>query len=224
MYTPGEPYALIPGTATNEDVPIQKIYFVVPDGGDMTATIGNPVIPYHISLDGAMYSDFMNVVLVTAPADYTENDFKSEGDIMESGAAMVETDIILNIPIVPTGSTLQDPELKGTTKAPITETIVYYKGNEVWTYVFEVTDQTAYDYFTPLTRTTDNMDYGITVQAFATKTVVNAAPLWHFNQFDHGVEDGKGGGPNPAGSRNVIDVDRGDAGYVSIRDALLIPS
>ena len=92
---------------------------------------------------------------------------------------------------------------------------MYYKGNEVWTYVFEVTDKTAMDYFTPLTRTTDNMDYGITVQAFSSKTVVNAAPLWHFNQFDHGVKEGMGGGPNPAGSRNVIDVDRGDAGYVS---------
>ena len=95
MYTPSPPYELTPGVSTNEDVPIQKIYFVVPDGSDMTATIGNPIIPYHISRDGNLYSDFMNVVLVTAPENYTANDFKSVGDITDSGAAMVETDIVL---------------------------------------------------------------------------------------------------------------------------------
>jgi hypothetical protein len=33
---------------------------------------------------------------------------------------------------------------------------------------------------------------------------VSAIPLWHVNQFSNGVMEGMGGGPNPAGMRNVI--------------------
>jgi hypothetical protein len=90
---------------TSAQVPLQKIFFVTTTG-DFDGVVGMPIIEYHTS-DGVLYSDFMNVVFVTAPSGYTAHTFKSVSDIEESGAEMTDTDIVLNIPVVPTGSTLQ---------------------------------------------------------------------------------------------------------------------
>jgi len=193
------------------DVPVQKIYIVSTDGTFMGFT-GTPIIEYH-TVDGNSYSDFMNVVFVQPDADVNVDDIRSVADITAAGMPTVETDIIMNIPVVPNGSFLQHPVKKGTEAAPINPTPVYYRGVEVWTYLFEVTDKSAADCFAS-TRTTDNPNYAIIVTPFASPSSgVLAAPLWHLNQFSNGVVEGENnGGPSPAGMRNVINLDRGDAG------------
>lgn len=187
--------------------------------------VGRPIIEYHTS-DGVTYSDYMVVTFVDAPEGYVADTYKSVGDITESGSSMTDSDIVLNIPVVPTGSTLQHPVAMGTNMAPILPTPVYYKGVDVETYVFEVTDASAAAYFAD-TRTetgseiarqssgTTTTEYGIpVVPNFASPTFVSAIPIWHVNQFSNGVVAGEnGGGPNPAGMRNVINLDRSDAGY-----------
>ena len=209
---------VVPG-GSSADVPIQMIYMVTTDGG-FDGVVGRPIIEYHTA-DGVDYSDFMAVVFVDAPDGYTADTFKSVGDITDSGASMTMTDIVLNIPVVPTGSTLQHPVEKGTAKAPITPTMVFYRGTDVTTYVFEVTDASAAAFFAD-TRSADGTtaegraisDYAIPVVPFATPDLVTAIRLWHFNQFSYGVVEGvNGGGPNPAGMRNVINLDRPDPGY-----------
>jgi hypothetical protein len=68
---------------------------------------------------GVLYSDFMAVTFVDAPDGYVADTYKSVADIMDDGATMTTTDIVLNSPIVPTDSFLQDPTTKGTNAAPI---------------------------------------------------------------------------------------------------------
>lgn len=212
------PGVVEPGS-TSAAVPLQKVY-IVTDSGDFTGMIGMPIIEYHTQ-DGLMYSDFMTVTFVEAPTDYVEGTFKSTGDIMASGATLFETDIVLNLPVVPTGSTLQHPIEMGTSKAPINPIPVYYRGVEVWTYLFEVTDQAAADAFastrspdvSPERQEGETTGFEIPVVSFATSERVSAIPLWHVNQFRNGVMEGNGGGPDPMGMRNVIDMDRPDPGY-----------
>jgi hypothetical protein len=196
---------------TSAQVPLQKIFFVTTTG-DFDGVVGMPIIEYHTS-DGVLYSDFMNVVFVMAPSGYTADTFQSVSDIEISGADMTDTDIVLNIPVVPTNSTLQDPMLGGTNAAPIQPIMVFYRGTTVQTFVFEVTSEDAAMYFantrsgdaTSVSRdTTLITGYEIPIVEFATTDFVSAIPLWHVNQFSNGVMEGMGGGPNPAGMRNVI--------------------
>ena len=214
MYTPSTyPGLIVPG-GSSKDVPIQKIYFVTTTGG-FDGSVGKPIIEYHTS-DGNVYSDFMEVHFVTAPADYVKDTFKSVSDITDSGAEVNASGIILNLPIVPTGSSLQHPELKGTAKAPIDPIPVWYKCAEVWTYLFEVTDQSAADFFEYTRTGPDPNDpaFSVYVKPFATSESVSAIPLIHVNQYSNGVVEGvNGGGPSPAGMRNVINLDRPDEGY-----------
>mmetsp|Transcript_36461 Transcript_36461/g.74407 ORF Transcript_36461/g.74407 Transcript_36461/m.74407 type:complete len:454 (-) Transcript_36461:313-1674(-) len=212
MYTPKTYADVIKPESTFQDVPIQKLYIVTTDGG-LGGAVGDPIIEYHTS-DGTDYSDFMELVFVEAPDEYdASSPYKSKGDV--SGAKMNETGFILNIPVVPTDSTLQDPDKKGTSKAPIDPVPVWYRGQQVHTYVFEVTDQSLAEHFAS-TRTDDPtvQDYKIYVKPYANKNFVTAIPLWHVNQFSNGVTEGEnGGGPSPQGMRNIIDLDREDAGY-----------
>ncbi len=53
----------------------------------------------------AGYNDFWNVVKVTVPSNYVANTVTSESEIFSKGYAMEETTMIVNCPIVPTGST-----------------------------------------------------------------------------------------------------------------------
>jgi len=115
---------------------------MVTTDNDFTGVVGNPIIEYHTS-DGTNYSDFMEVFFVAAPSNYTENEFMSAGDIKNSGAEVSPSGAVLNLPVVPTNATLQHPREGGTTAAPIQPTLVWYKGQEVWTYVFEVTTTEA---------------------------------------------------------------------------------
>ena len=85
----------------------------------------------------------MELFFVTAPEGYVENQFKSVGDITNSGASTLSSGAVVNLPVVPTGATLQHPVDKGTATAPLSPTPVWYKGQEVWTYAFEVTTPEA---------------------------------------------------------------------------------
>ena len=123
------------------DVPVQKVYIVTTDGG-FTGAVGKPIIEYHTS-DDVVYSDFMEIFFVSVPANYTEDTFRSVGDVMSSGAAVTPSGAVINLPVVPTGATLQHPHEGGTNEAPIQPTLVWYKGQEIWTYVFEVTTAEA---------------------------------------------------------------------------------
>ena len=214
MYTPITYPGLITPGGSFAEVPIQKVYFVTSDGG-FGGIIGRPVIEYH-SVDGNLYSDFMEVQFVTAPENYVQDTFKSVEDITESGAEVKASGIIVNFPVVPTGSFLQDPIKKGTVVAPIDPVPVWYKCTEVWTYVFEVTHQSAADYFA-YTRTVDPDDFSFAIPvkpSYANKNMVIAIPLIHVNQFSNGVTPGvNGGGPSPAGMKNVINLDRADDSY-----------
>jgi hypothetical protein len=99
---------------TSSDVPVQKIYMVTTTGG-FDGVVGMPIIEYH-HVDGNMYSDFMAVTFVDAPDDYVADMYKSVGDL--TNATMTESGIVLNIPLVPTGSTLQHPVTMGTNTDP----------------------------------------------------------------------------------------------------------
>jgi len=88
----------------------------------------------------------------------------------------------------------------------------------VCTSVFEVTSQAAKDWAAPTRPSGDDVVSGleITVTPFfaASTGAVTSIPIWHVNQYTSGVEEGvNGGGPSPRGQRNVINLDRGDAGY-----------
>jgi hypothetical protein len=212
MFTPSTYEGVIAPGSTFGDVPMQKIY-IVTTTGDMSGAIGKPIIEYHTA-DGNNYSDFMEINLVTAPEGYTEDMYRSEGDITGDNATVVDTGIVCNIPVVPTNSILQHPALKGTDAAPISPVAVWYKGVDVQTFVFEVTDQLAADYFAPTRTTPTDSGFNITVINFANADVgVFAIPLWHLNQYSRGVTEGNGGGPSPTGMRNIINLDRTDAGY-----------
>jgi len=158
----------------------------------------------------------MEIHFVAAPDGYVEDEFKSVNDIELSGATITRAEILVNMPVVPTGSYLQHPETKGTSRAPIDPVPVWYNCVQVWTYVFEVTDQVAADYFV-FTRTSDAANgFEIPVAAnmgSATNGQINAIPIWHVNQYQRGVIPENGGGPDPNGMRNVINLDRPDPGY-----------
>lgn len=51
------------------------------------------------------YNDFWQVVRVTVPADYVANTATSLEDLVAAGYAMQETEIIVNCPVAPEGST-----------------------------------------------------------------------------------------------------------------------
>ena len=228
MYAPGTYPGLIAPGVSYSVIPMQKLYIVTTNGA-MDGAIGMPIIDHHHYLDGTTeinleYSDFMEIQLVRAPAGYVRDTYKSVGDIQESGARVTGTGIVVNLPVVPTGSWLQDPAKKedpvapkefsdNPSAAPIAPTLVYYKGQEVWTYVFEVTHMLAAEYFSDTRADPNDPDYGVTVTRFATSRRVFAAPLWHLNQYTTGVASDNYGGPSSAGMRNVIDLDRPDLGY-----------
>ena len=55
----------------------------------------------------AGYNDFWHVHKVTVPADYVANTITSVAEIMASGYEITRTNIIVNCPVVPEGSTAQ---------------------------------------------------------------------------------------------------------------------
>jgi hypothetical protein len=215
MYTPDT----YPNTikAPGANIPVGDV-FLLTTTADETGLVANqkPIIRYH-HVDGELYSDFVRVTWATVGAGYVANTHKSFDDLVAASAVLTKTDLFVNLPVVPTGSRLQNPAVK-TDVAPILPTVVWYNGTEVQTFVWEVTSAKLQSLWSS-TRTTTSPDFEITVvpkmvATVAGKPVVLAAPLWHLNQHWRAVDpDINGGGPMPLGQRNVINTDRGDAGY-----------
>lgn len=76
------------------------------------------------------YSDFWQVNKVTVPADYVANTVTSVSEIMNNGFTVTPTDMIVNCPIVPEGSTAMlrynSSEDKGLTRGWYKDQIVFY--------------------------------------------------------------------------------------------------
>jgi hypothetical protein len=180
----------------------------VTTSGAFDGVLGNPIIEYH-HVDGTVYSDFMAIEFVTVPSNYTANDFKSVKDIMNSGATVTSADILINMPVVPTGSHLQHPQTKGINRAPIDPVLVWYNCVQVWTYVFEVSNAAAARHFESTQVATgrasgSGFDIAVTPDMRDPITgTMNAIPLWHVNQYSRGVTAATSGGPSPTGMRNV---------------------
>ena len=208
----------INGGTTRQEIPIQDFYVITTDG-NLSGAVGKPIIGYYNGGEdvGKGYSDYMNLKLVTVPQDYEADAYKSVGDITTHGNANVtDTNIYMNIPVVPIESTLQHPTNKSEL-SPIDPIPVWYKGLEVHTYLFEVTDETVKDHFA-YTRPGNEPGFEITVADFVnTDKTLKDAPIWFMNGYTRGVVAGvNGGGPDPAGHKNIIGVDRGDVGYSPI--------
>jgi hypothetical protein len=56
------------------------------------------------------YSDLWQVMLVTVGADYVPDSVKSVADVMSGGYEVTETDMFVNCPVVPEGTTLEGGE------------------------------------------------------------------------------------------------------------------
>lgn len=69
------------------------------------------------------YSDLWQVMLVTVPADYEPDSVRSKADLDAAGFEVTATDMFVNCPIVPAGSTLEGGEQL---------TQGWYKGEEVF--------------------------------------------------------------------------------------------
>jgi hypothetical protein len=71
----------------------------------------------------AGYSDLWQVMLVTVPGDYEPDSITSRQEIDDAGLAVTATDMYVNCPVVPAGSTLEGgtPLVQG-----------WYKGEEVF--------------------------------------------------------------------------------------------
>jgi len=119
------------GDTATDVVPIGNVWFNTTTGG-LDGIVGNPICQYHTS-DGNDYSDFVQVSLVTVDgATYEANTYKSVGDVVDNNAETTDTGILVNMPVVPIGSTLQDPNDK-TTIAPIDPVTCWYKGVKIQT-------------------------------------------------------------------------------------------
>lgn len=214
MFTPDTyPNSVVPGKV---NIPVAPLYLLTTTGGfDGIVKDQKPILRYHFA-DGEKYSDFVEVYWVKVAPGYAANTFRSWGDIEASGIQPVPSGIYANVPVVPTGSKLEDPQ-GGV--APIQPLMAWYRGAEVQTFVFETTDSAFAGHFNPLTRTGRGLvrggGYDITVAPFVSEGgKVAAPPILHVNHYFFGVTPGvNNGGPAKTGQRNVIGVDRGDAGY-----------
>jgi hypothetical protein len=71
----------------------------------------------------AGYSDLWQVMMVTVPDGYTPDSVKSKADLDAAGYDITETNMFVNCPVVPAGSTLESGR-------PLTQG--WYKGEEVF--------------------------------------------------------------------------------------------
>lgn len=215
MYTPMTyPERVRPGEAP--DIPIGQL-FLLTTNGDFSGVVAGqkPILRWHTS-DGESYSDFVEVVWVAVGPSYVANTYRSHADLLENGVALEPSGVYVNVPVVPSGSRLQDPSGNGV--APILPLMTWYRGVEVQTFAFETTSTRFANHFNPLTRTgtagQPGSGFEITVAPFVAGARASFIPIWHLNQYSTGVQSGVNhGGPWSGGQRNVIDLDRGAAGY-----------
>ena len=81
----------------------------------------------------ASYNDFWIVNKVTVPDDYVANSLTSQAEVLSSGYDIEVTDIIVNCPVVPFGSTATKKFGGGTSEL----TLGWYKGMAVAYFSFE---------------------------------------------------------------------------------------
>ena len=95
---------------------------------------GSPV-PDQLNIVGVIpgdmgYNDFWRVNMITVPQNYVANTITSVSEVMNSGYPINETDILVNCPIVPDGSTAtlryNSSEDPGLTRGWYETTVVYY--------------------------------------------------------------------------------------------------
>ena len=77
----------------------------------------------------ARYSDFLQIVLVKAPAGYGENEIKSRGTLLRRGFERQETGLVVNCPVVGPDAKLGDTGADAALKAKIAGS---YKRITVW--------------------------------------------------------------------------------------------
>lgn len=216
MYTPATYPTKVPtlGTPT---IPIPPLYLLTTSSNDFTQLVPEqkPIIRYHTT-DGEEYSDFVQIHWVIVDSSYKANTYRSYEDIPASN--IIPSTIFANLPVFPVGSKLQDPIALGTTPAPIKPLMVWYKSVEVQTFLFETTSQQLADHYNPLTRegsaALSGSGFEITVTNFVQENKVVTIPIFHLNQYSMGVVPGENhGGPWNGGGKNIIGLDRGDAGY-----------
>jgi hypothetical protein len=218
MYTPGTyPTRVKPGQAP--DIPVGDL-FLPTTTNDFTGIVAGqmPIVRWHTA-DGENYSDFVQVIWARVGASYVANAYKSYGDLVQNGTSLTPSGIYANVPVVPIGSRLQDPS--GSGFAPIEPLMVWYRGVEIQTFVFETTSQAFADHFNPVTRVGNaalpGSGYEITTNVFVVGGRVSTLPIWHVNQYWAGVTPGvNNGGPWKGGMKNIIDHDRGDPGYTPL--------
>ncbi len=221
MFTPAT-YPTKVSMQGTPNIPIAPLYLVATSAGDFSSVVSaqKPIIRWHTS-DGENYSDFVQVYWVVVDSSYQANTYRSYEDVTSNvpESNIIASNIYVNFPVVPTGSSLQDPVSLGTTLAPIKPVTVWYRGVEVQTFVFETTSQPLADYYNPLTRegsaANKGSGYEITVAPnLVTQGQVNSIPIFHLNQYPMGVVTGVNhGGPWKGGGRNIIGRDRGDNDY-----------
>lgn len=86
------------------------------------------------------YNDFWRVSKVTVPSGYQPNVLQSEAEIIASGYPIVRTDVIVNCPVVPFGSTANRSKTAGVASAL---TLGWYKGQAVAYFNFDEATLTA---------------------------------------------------------------------------------
>jgi hypothetical protein len=119
-------------TTTPDDIYV----FIKTDG---TAVAGqNNIIPTIPGDTG--YNDFWIVNKVVVPSGYVPNSLTSEAEILASGYAHQKTDVIVNCPVVPFGSTAAKSGVAGTASKL---TIGWYKGKAVSYFEFNEASYSA---------------------------------------------------------------------------------
>jgi hypothetical protein len=98
--------------------------FIKTDGTPVAGQ--NNIIPTIPGDDG--YNDFWIVNKVVVPSGYVPNSLTSEAEILASGYAHPKTDVIVNCPVVPFGSTAAKSGVVGTASKL---TLGWYKGKAV---------------------------------------------------------------------------------------------
>ncbi len=113
--------------------------FVFFRNGATTPIAGqNNIIP---SIPGeAGYNDFWLVNKVTVPDNYVPNSLTSEAEVLASGYPVTKTNIVVNCPVVPFGSTAAKSKSAGT---PSVLTLGWYKGKSVAYFNFDEAGITA---------------------------------------------------------------------------------
>jgi hypothetical protein len=101
------------------------IYGNKADGSPDFVTGGHNVID--VIPGDAGYSDLWQLVLVTVPRTYQPDSITTAADVMKGNFPMKTTDMLVNCPVVPAGSTIQDNRalIQG-----------WYKGQKVFYYDF----------------------------------------------------------------------------------------